>query len=260
MVCYSRLYGRDLALHRRRLWQDLCTLNNRVIVLLPEWEVIRRRYNFRGDEIQDLSSLQRLYDIFIEETEKIKHLPNVIVVEDGFLEEGDLALSCVDQIYNLENQSLKNMGTIISDFVKNSGRKEISPLSFSLVFDEIEKYNDSSIMNHPPEKEYYDRILKSVLSNLDNDILGINDYKTVQKPETTRRFIYTHDSCISLIHTLLRESILNVHVVCRSSDVINTFPYDLKFLVYLVNQVQAKLKKEVQCVLNCTMNSAHIID
>ena len=100
MICYARLYGRDIADHRRRLWNDLSNLNNRVIVLLPEWEVIRHRYEFRGDEIQDLSSLRQLYNIFSEEAEKIKHLPNVIVATDGFLEKRELATDCLDQNYN----------------------------------------------------------------------------------------------------------------------------------------------------------------
>ena len=72
MVCYARLYDRDLDHHRKRLWKELSNLNNRIVVLLPEWPVIRHRYHRRGDEIQDLDSLQRLYDLFLEEAEKIR--------------------------------------------------------------------------------------------------------------------------------------------------------------------------------------------
>lgn len=260
MICYARLYGRDIADHRRRLWNDLSNLNNRVIVLLPEWEVIRHRYEFRGDEIQDLSSLRQLYNIFSEEAEKIKHLPNVIVATDGFLEERELATDCVDQIYNLENQNLENMGSIISDFVKNSGRKEVSPLNFSLHFDKISLLDDPEIMNHPPEKNYYARIKNGVLDNIEKELSGENEYGKCQSSKTTRRFIFTQDSCVSLIHTMLRDGLLNVHVVCRSSDVINTFPYDLKFLVHMSSEIKKALGAEEPVVLSCAMNSAHIID
>ena len=260
MVCYSRLYGRDVVDHRRRLWQDLCNLNNRIVVLLPDWEVIRYRYHLRGDEIQNLSSLRRLYDIFSEETEKIKHLPNVIVVEDGFLTENDLALSCVDQIYNLENQSIENMGGIISDFVSCSGKKEVSPLNLSLQFDKIDLFNDPKIMDHPPEKNYYATIKNGVLKNIKKEISGDNEYGRSQDPKTTRRFVFTQDSCISLIHTMLRNNVLNVHVVCRSSDVVNTFPYDLKFLIHIAASIRSELDLNNTVILNCAMNSAHIID
>lgn len=263
MICYARLYGRDIADHRRRLWKDLCNLNNRVIVLLPKWEVIRQRYDLRGDEIQNLSSLRSLYDIFAEETEKIKHLPNVIIVKESFLEKNDLALDCIDQIYNLENQSPENMGGIISDFVKKSGSKEVSPLSFSLCFNDtssISWFDNPEIMNYPPEKNYYAKIKSGVLSNIKNEISGKNEYEKCQNPKTTRRFIFTQDSCISLIHTMLRDDILNVHVVCRSSDVINTFTYDLKFLIHMSSEIKKLLKLKVPVSLSCVMNSAHIVD
>ncbi len=260
MVCYSRLYGREVEHHRSRLWQDLSCLNNRIIVLLPEWEVIRHRYHLRGDEIQDLKSLRHLYNIFVEETQKIRHLPNVIVVEDGFLEEDDLALRCVDEIYNLENQSPENMGRVISEFVKTCGKKEVSPLNFSLYFDKISLLDDPDIMEYPPEKEYYSKIKRGVLENIQKEISGDNEYNVCQQPHSTRRFIFTQDSCISLIHTMFRDDILNVHVVCRSSDVINTFSYDLKFLIHTLNSISALLNLNVPVVLRCAMNSAHIID
>ena len=59
---------------------------------------------------------------------------------------------------------------------------------------------------------------------------------------------------------MLRDGLLNVHVVCRSSDVINTFPYDLKFLVHMSSEIKKALGAEEPVVLSCAMNSAHMID
>jgi hypothetical protein len=256
MVCYARLYGRETREHRRRLWEELSNLNNRVVVLLPDWSVIEDRYHDRGDEIQDLESLRSLHKLFYEETQKIKGLPNVFVLDDP----KDMVLDSIDGMYNLENQTPTSMGKLISDFVKFSGSKEVSPLRFSIHFDDVQHWSDPDIMSHPPEENYYKNILTCVMRNIDDECQGLNDNALKQDPLTTRRFIYTQDSCVSLVHTMLRDDILNIHVVCRSSDVVNTFPYDLKFLVYLVDQIKKKLNVDVPCVLNCTLNSAHIID
>ncbi|MDP6704623.1 MAG: hypothetical protein QF775_04010, partial [archaeon] len=69
------------------------------------------------------------------------------------------------------------------------------------------------------------------LDNIDMERRGENEYNRPQNL-TTRRFIFTQDSCISLIHTLFRDNILNVHAVCRSSDVVNTFTSDVRYLHY----------------------------
>ena len=262
MVCYARLYGRDVNSHRDRLWKELSNLNNRVIVLLPDWSVIRHRYHHRGDEIQDIDSLHKLYGLFLEETEKIRDLPNVIVIEDedGIQSNTDVTLNCLDEIYNLENQNPDNLGDVISKFVGSSGRKEVSPLNFSVYFDDIDKFDHPEIMEHPPERDYYAKIKKGVLENIKKELAGENDYGVPQSSETTRRFIYTQDSCISLVHTMLREGYLNVHVVCRSSDVINTFPYDLKFLIHLAARARSYLGLKIPVRLRCAMNSAHIVD
>ena len=260
MVCYARLYGRDVEPHRARLWNDLTNLNNRTVVLLPEWPVIRHRYHQRGDEIQDIDSLRCVYDLFREEAEKIKSLPSVTVIEDGFMDESCLASNCLEKIQSLERQCPDSMGAFIENTVRGSGRHEISPLKISLLFDEIENDSDKDIMNHPPEKAYYQNILERTLSNIEDELAGRNEYGKRQKPDLSRRFIFTQDSCISLIHTMLRDDTVNMHAVCRSSDVGNTFPYDLKFLIYLLSIVRNLLSPSLKCVLNCTLNSAHIID
>jgi hypothetical protein len=258
MVCYARLYGRDEKPHRQRLRSDLSNLNNRIVILLPNWSIIERRYYDRGDEIQDIESLRVLYDIFSEETHQIRFLPNVIVLNGS--DADDDVIKCISDINYLERQRSSSMGTFIKNFVRSSDRNEVSPLKFSLHFDEIENDADETIMLHPPEKEYYQKILNGVLSNIENELAGRNEYGKSQMPWLSRRFIFTQDSCISLIHTMLRDSHVNMHVVCRSSDVVSTFPHDLKFLVYLLSRVQGLLSPNTQCVLNCTLNSAHIID
>ena len=53
---------------------------NVTIILMPSWEEIARRFNLRGDPIQNLTSLRKLYDLFDEAAEELQHLPNVYVI------------------------------------------------------------------------------------------------------------------------------------------------------------------------------------
>ena len=147
----------------------------------------------------------------------------------------------------------------MKDAVIFSGKSEVSPLKFELNFKDIDEFSDSSILSHPPEKEYYENILTAVLENIDNEIQGRNPYKLVQSPKTTRRFVFTQDSCISFVHTMVRNSTINMFVVCRSSDVVNTFPYDIKFLIYLCSCVKKRLRMDLPCRINFTLNSAHVV-
>ena len=138
--------------------------------------------------------------------------------------------------------------------------KECSPLKFRLSYKNPDQ--DPAILTHEPEESYYANILSGVLSNIRDEIAGKNEYGKLQMPSRTRRFIFTQDSCISLIHTMLRNTVLDVHVVCRSSDVENTFLYDLKFLYYLSGRILRRLNlpsNSTQCNLHVTLNSAHII-
>ena len=75
MVVYARLYGRSDYFHVEALKTELSNLNNVMILLLPEWGVIAERFNRRGDEIQNLISLKKVYDLFAEAAEELENYP-----------------------------------------------------------------------------------------------------------------------------------------------------------------------------------------
>ena len=267
MLCYSILYERgDEDVWRRRLTETISNLNNRIIVLLPSWDILEQRFKTRGDDVQTLESLRKLYAIFVRETEKIKNNSTVLLLTP--VSEAEFQYDVINSIAWLSSRETDDSAwpARVAEEIKlnalSAPNKECTPLRFRLEYKPADQEFDASIMQHPPEEIYYANILKGVLSNIKDELDGKNDYGTPQTPFSTRRFIFTQDSCISLIHTMFRDNTMNVHVVCRSSDTVNTFEYDLKFLYYLTSRILAKSGVEpndVQCRLYVTLNSAHVI-
>jgi thymidylate kinase len=264
MLCYSILYERgDDDVWRERLHNTINNLNNRTIVLLPAWRVIEKRYQMRGDEIQDLESLRRLWTIFSNEAEKIKGFSTVYVAEiNEDTSSNTISNGVTEWLRDVEGYNEFDVVNDIMMNVSSTPGKECSPLKFRLSYKN--PHQDSTILAHEAEEAYYANILSGVLSNISNELAGKNEYNKLQMPAASRRFIFTQDSCISLIHTMFRSDVLNVHVVCRSSDVVNTFLYDLRFLYYLTGRILRRLKLpdlcNTQCHLHVTLNSAHIIE
>jgi len=259
MLCYSILYGRsDESLWRQRLMDSVNTLNNRIVVLLPTWDELERRYEIRGDERQSIDALRKLYEIFSHEVENLNSYSTVFAIYGNPSPEA-LVEFCTDSFIKAENCSIDEVSLDILNHVIKAPNQECTPVRFVLDLTGKLDNVDPDIMNHESESKYYRRILSGVLSNIDCELIGHNDYNLPQDAWTTRRFIFTNDSCISLIHTVPREDTVAIHVVCRSSNVYNVFQYDLRFLHYLSSRICDRLAAiEKSCMLRVTMNSAHI--
>jgi hypothetical protein len=264
MLCYSILYKRaDADVWRERLHRTLNNLNNRTVVLLPEWDVIEARYHTRGDEIQDLKSLKSLWSIFKNEVAQISGFSTVHVADiDPTTDPESISNDVVMWLRGVEASSEYDVVNDIMMNVSGTPGKECSPLKFRLSYKN--PMQDSTILAHEEEEAYYANILSGVLSNISKELSGKNEYEKPQYPSSSRRFIFTQDSCISLIHTMFRNDVLDVHVVCRSSDVVGTFLYDLRFLYYLTGRILRRLNIDdlhhTQCNLHVSLNSAHIIN
>lgn len=269
MLCYARQWGRDAdaARWRRELNDFLLDLNNRIVVLLPDFQVTAQRLQARGDEFQDIESLRILHGIFKEETALIDTRPNVLVVRDAL---GPIELSshCVQWLMRPDHLNLLGVAAEVRRLAEASPGREARGCRFQLSVEPDEfSVADAAPMRHPPEEVYYSRILASVLQNIEDELAGRNEYCSKQDPYTTRRFIFTQDSCISLVHTMLRGSELNMRVYCRSSNVEDTFHHDLQFIYYLYSRVYSRLaarmgwSKPARGVftINVEMGSAHIL-
>ena len=109
------------------------------------------------------------------------------------------------------------------------------------------------------KKKYYNLIKNNLLRKVRNELRGINEYSR-EEDINSRRFIYTDNSCISLMHFTFRNDILDCHFVLRSSNTKETLKYDLQFLYLLCKMVKETLEIEpLACRIRVNFGSAHII-
>lgn len=254
MICYARQFNRDTTKLRRALTRELTNLNNRMLVLLPSWNVLEDRYHTRGDEIQTLSSLRSLYEIFLDEVSKIKGLPNVSILSET---SDETAKAVVRMLSRTEDKSTLEVGSDISEFVVNYHTNE-ERLDMSFTGLMSDKYDDE-ILSDPLEGDYYKEILWDFENVIRKERRGINPYHLPQGLDS-RRFYYNSDSCMSSIHFMPRGETLKCHVVFRSTNAVKNAGIDLTFVNYLVHKLGNKYFSSCENYeLDVRMNSAHLI-
>jgi thymidylate kinase len=261
MLCYAEMYGRNTDIWHQRLRNRLQNLNDRMIVIIPPLDVILDRYEKRGDDKQTKKSLIELYEIFKKNAKLYSDYSTMGLLEDieGSVEE--ITALCITWLADCETSDIDNIAGDIAEIAATSNN-EAHPIRFQV---DLKSYNSEllkDIMDDEIEGKYYKGIIQNVISNIDKELKGKNDYKIKQLPITSRRFIHTESTCISLFHTMYRKNRLMFYAVCRSSDTIDTFSFDLKFLIYISHFVRDYLDIDIQpeMTLDVTMNSAHIIE
>ena len=259
MIIHADQYNRDTKLHVHNFQMELMNLNNRFIIMMPNFEDIVLRYSIRGDEIQSLDDIRLLYKSFEAIANKLSNYPNVIVVNSSDL---DFNVALVkNQINEIETSDLYTISEFVKAFTANTKRLEATPLSFTLYDEGTFLFSDSTCMEVESEHDYYQSIYTGVLTKIRKELRGENEYDRCEALDS-RRFIYTNDSCISLVQATYREGTLDMHFVLRSSEVSTTFGHDLKFLYFLTHSVYKELQlipNQVDVRMRFNLNSAHIL-
>lgn len=255
MYVHSIFYDRDDKHHWfQKIMEELKRLDTLYVVLLPKIETILERLSKRGDDFQNEETVQQLYKIF-NNTARFglgRDLPNVLIIEDQELEEKGKLIK-----QRLNDLELAKGGDLIKSLVVSSGRNEL--VDVSCVTDVVKEGYDPCALDFPPEKEYYANITSKIVEKIQKEFLGLNLIKMPQKHDS-RRFIYTNDSCISMIHFLWRENALNVSATLRSSNVARTLWADYEFLKYLCERVAKEMQlKDCPIQLQLQIRSAHIV-
>ena len=255
MYVHSVFYNRDDKHHWfKKVMEELKRLDTLYVVLLPKIDTILERLIKRGDEFQNEETVQQLYKIF-NDTARFgfgRDLPNVLIIEDQEVEE---KAQLVKQ--RLQELEMSKGGDLIKSLVVSSGRNEL--LDVSCVTDVRKEGYDPCALDFPPEKEYYAKITSEVLEKIQKEFLGLNSVKMPQKHDS-RRFIYTDESCISMIHFLWRDNALNVSATLRSSNVVKTLWADYEYLKYLCDRVSKEMQvKNCPIQLQIQIRSAHIV-
>ncbi len=257
MLVYARFYGRDTFAEVERLNKELKDLNNRFVILLPPWDEIGRRFNERGDEIQSLVSLKKVYRLFEEAAQELQKYPNVFVVraKDTLTWVGRV----ISHMAVLEMASPEQVANCVLSFARSSKNMEASPISLVMYDDGKFKCINNDVLEYEKEKDYYADIMSDITKKIANELKGDNEYFR-KETITSRRFVYSDSTCISFAQFLVRDGLLDCHIVMRSSNAKDTLKYDLPFLYILCNTVYNQLElNEIPCRIRINFNSAHII-
>jgi hypothetical protein len=255
MFVYSKLYDReDSSVWFDKILDDLKRLDTLYVILLPSEECILNRLKIRGDEFQNNESILEVRNYFRNLAKMgFGSFPNVLVLEEEDLEINvNKTLDFINSLNDMPGQEL------IKSLVINSGRNELVDVQCK---EKVNRKNlDYTVLNFPQEKEYYERIEQEITKTIFKEFAGLNQYNKPQKHDS-RRFIYTDNSCISMIHALWRQNTLDVSVTLRSSNVSTTLWADFEFLKILSVKIADEMSLPENCEINLTVNirSAHIV-
>ena len=259
---FAKMYGRSLHDIDYNFKREVFNLNNIFTLLMPEWEVVEQRFEERGDEIHCRDSLRKVYDAFAEDIDFLVNLPNVYLFSGKDLVTPEVSRDkLVSLVSSRSDMSIEGISNMVCKLAAASPMNECTGMSLTLFPDSQFSGASREILNLQGEKEYYGKIFYSMLRKIRDEIAGKNEYSLAQNA-FSRRFIHTNDSCISLVHAVFRDTVLDIHVVARSTNVLEKLRHDLEFIYYLSSQISRELSKltkieKVQIRLN--LNSAHIL-
>ena len=252
MLIYAKMYNRDIFHLVENFKKELFNLNNQIVLLLPPFEVLAKRFQKRGDPIQNMISLKRLYQLFSEFTDEYMHLPNVTVVTKE-LDDRSYDLIAAHFLSKERNFEIHNLPEACMRSADSQDNKEVVGLRLTY-FDDGE-FTDikSELLKYKGEKEYYNKIEQQLRAKM-------LDNRRADQDKTSRRIIYHDDSCISLAHFLIRDQIFDAKFFLRSSNVKDTLKYDINFIHYLTQVVYQMYECKQPVKIEVTLNSAHICD
>tara|TARA_A200000159_G_scaffold53850_1_gene49868 strand:+ start:22 stop:912 length:891 start_codon:yes stop_codon:yes gene_type:complete len=255
MFVYAKIYEReDASLWFDKILDDLKRLDTLYILLLPSENTILSRLKVRGDEFQDKNSILKVRSYFRNIAKMgFGSYPNVLVLEEDDLETNiNKVLQFINTLNEMPGQEL------IKSLVFSSGRNELIDVQCK---EEVNRNHlDLTVLDFPQEKEYYEKIEFEFFNKIFREFVGLNERNQAQKHDS-RRFIYTSDSCISMIHVLWRQNKLNVLATLRSSNVSKTLWADYEFLKILSVKTAKEMSLPEDCVIKLTVDirSAHIV-
>ena len=262
MLIHAKYYGRDTFRHVEQLKRELYNLNNQLIICLPDWEVIVKRFTKRGDPIQNLSSLHKLYNLFFEAAEEFQHYPNVTVIRS--IVDEPLVRSLVNQYRAFERKSVHYLrDSMLQMLGTSAANRHQEVIGFNFVHYDTGDFADinEEMLVYEKEKDYYEKIESAVFKTIKDELAGNNPYNR-KETINSRRFIYTDSSCIATCHFLIRDDHMDARFYLRSSNVKDTTHYDLNFLKHLTSEVFKYFKCDREgnyCKMEFTVGSGHII-
>lgn len=254
---FNELYNRENDNIESDLHLEISNLNNRFVLLLPDIRVVSERFIKRGDDFhKDMKSIESVYNIFERKFKYLRDFPNTMIYSKSHPDE--IASIVLARLHLVERCMIREVSDQVLRFVE-CNNNEAYPVKFTLYDDGEFEEASESVLDYKPESDYYNSIFNKLHTKISDELAGNNEYSRVEDT-TSRRFIYTDNTCISLIHVAIRDRVMDFHTVIRSSDVENIFPHDLRFLYYLAATCYNRFSDECDKVrMRFNLNSAHII-
>ena len=252
MLIYAKMYNRDTFHLVENLKKELFNLNNQIVLLLPPFEVLSKRFQKRGDPIQNLISLKKLHKLYTEFEEEYGSLPNVTIVKKEINDQ--MYSSIVGRFLGMEKHTtIHHFSSMCVNAAGTQDDKEV--VGLRLTYFDNGEFADvkPELLEYEGEKEYYDKIEQQLRAKM-------LDNKNTQQDSYSRRIIYHDDSCISLAHFLIRDQIFDAKFFLRSSNVKDTLKYDINFIHYLTSVAYKIYECKQPVKIEVTLNSAHICD
>jgi len=256
MYVYANFYGReDSNKWYNNFWKEIKNFNTLYVILLPNDDVIKERILSRGDDKQTVETaidlncrFRKLAKFYFRNM-----FPNILTVDiDDSMTAHNISDIVMQRLSSLEKS---NPADLIRDVVFSSGKNELTDITVSeLTFSSKQKVRPITwdVLEYPPEKEYYANIRDKVITNIERVLV-------TNQTLASRRFIYADDSCISLIHALFRDNVIDVNITMRSSNVSQTLWADYEFLRILCLDISNAMNvqnSDIKLTLN--IRSAHI--
>ena len=262
MLIHAKYYGRNTFNQVEQLKRELYNLNNQIIICLPDWETIVKRFMRRGDAIQNIQSLRKLYNLFFEAADEFQHYPNVTVIRS--VVDDSIVHSLVNQYQAFERKSVHHLRDSMLQMLGTSASNRFQEvIGFNFIHYDTGDFSDinEKMLVYEKEKDYYQRIESAMFETIKDEISGNNPYNRKENLNS-RRFIYVDNSCIATCHFLIRDGYMDARFYLRSSNVKDTVQYDLNFLKHLSAQVFRYFKCDRQgdyCKMEFVVGSGHII-
>ena len=131
-------------------------LNNRFVFLLPPFQIIRERFEKRGDDIhKNVFEIKTVYDAFEKEFKLLSRLPNALPYFGVATPKAVEALCATLEI--TERTLLREVSDQVFSVVEHC-EGECFPLQFTLYDDGDFEEASRESMAYKPEKEYYEKL------------------------------------------------------------------------------------------------------
>jgi len=261
MMVFSKFYERgDFDRWQQSLNERLKDMNHRYILLMPSFDLLKDRYWSRGDEIHTLDTLLTTYKMFETQFKSLAGCPNALFVRVTHDNQDEIAQIVYQWLKDSEEEDICDLASRIERTASYFNNEAVG-ITCQYTLDEDYTDADPAVLTYEPEEKYYQTIRDQFIRKITKEISGENEYSSAQNPLTTRRFVYAHDSCISLVNVLVRDKTLNAFAVLRSSETQKTLSYDLRFIANLISEAETFVGADIdRRVLNVQIHSAHIIN